>query len=239
MSDEVNTDSANTDSLLGSAEVADASTTTTTTTTAETTTEATPGDTTAKSLLFPDDGKTEKNSADDAGDVKGDDTEKNSDDDTDGDTEKEEGLIEYGEFEQPAVPINDDALAHFLPVFKGLELSQEQVQATINAMGDFTKAAEDAAIANEEAMVKEFQKDPEHTQLTTSAKRLLVQHASESEMALFSHPSVGNNPDVIRFLAKVQGLVREDSVPGDSNKPGGVVTGPAALYGKVDKQVPT
>ena len=106
-------------------------------------------------------------------------------------------------------------LERFTPVAKALKLDNAAAQqlaelyhAQITGLSDGVKKAEAAQI---EAWQKDFTSAPDHAKVLASAKRALSV-ADAAAKSFFESPMVGNNPVVIKFLAKVGGFLSEDKL---------------------------
>ncbi len=147
------------------------------------------------------------------------DSEGTSDDDAAKEGE-EEGASEYESFDATeGVPINAEALESFIPVFKDLDLSQEQAQTLVDAQSKVALAQQAQFVAKQKAEIAEFMKDPDHKEVSVRAKRLIDKYGDDAEQDLLLGEYLGNSPVMFRFLNKVAKAMGEGVMPDTGTAP--------------------
>lgn len=125
---------------------------------------------------------------------------------------KEVAVPEKYEFKLPEGKALDDSLAQsFSERAKELKLTQDGAQKLVDlyvAQQEQQVAAFNKQRADWRA---EFQKDPKHPELLDNAKKAL-RLASPEERAFLADSYLGDHPLVLRYLAKVGALTREDTL---------------------------
>ncbi len=169
------------------------------------------GDADKKTLLGgADDGKNP--TSEEPGDQKAESDEKGKESPDDGDGDGDDKPTEYGEFEAPAVPIDQAALDAAIPVFQEMGLDQEGAQKLINLQGDLAKAQMEAYDAKIQAEVETFQKEPSSKETLAHAKRAL-DYATPEERAYLEGQLLGDNVTLIKVLGKLGKALAEDTPP--------------------------
>ena len=178
----------------------------------EGTTEGAPAETQDASLLFGDSLKETQDTDQGGTKAEGEDVEKK-------DEEPQGAPDEYGEFTIPeGVELDSTLLDTVSPIFKELNLTQDQAQKLVNVYGEQVKAIEqkyETAIQDQrKEWREEFKKDPKSGEILSFAKKAVDFLAKDSEetKALFTgeHSFLSDHPVFIRALAKVGKYLSED-----------------------------
>lgn len=133
---------------------------------------------------------------------------------------EQQGTVEYTDFSLPdGVQVDDAILGDFKALAAKSGLSQEAAQGLIDLQGQMNQKAAEAVMQQREAWRQSITCDPEFgganlAQTVKDAKALLSKHdESGNILAMLEQSGFGDNPDVIKFLAKVQrSLPKEDDV---------------------------
>ena len=151
-------------------------------------------------------------------------------DNADGNDTTDSSLETYADFTLPeGVTLNEGLLEQAAPLFKELGLNQEQAQKLVDFQASQVEAGQqgqmDAFNQLKNDWVDQAKKDPEiggekFDENIGIAKEALTKFGSEGLTKLLNDFGMGNHPEMIRFMAKVGRLTKED-VPDDSGNPVG------------------
>lgn len=151
-------------------------------------------------------------------------------DNADADGTKDSSLETYADFTMPEGMTLDPAqLEAAAPLFKELGLNQEQAQKLVDFQAAQVQAGQqgqlDAFNQLKTDWVEQAKKDPEiggakFDENIGDAKRAISKFGNEGFTKLLNDFGMGNHPEVIRFMAKVGRLTKEDN-PDDSGTPVG------------------
>lgn len=151
-------------------------------------------------------------------------------DNADADGTKDSSLETYADFTMPEGMTLDPAqLEAAAPLFKELGLNQEQAQKLVDFQAAQVQAGQqgqlDAFNQLKTDWVEQAKKDPEiggakFDENIGDAKRAISKFGNEGFTKLLNDFGMGNHPEVIRFMAKVGRLTKEDN-PDDSGNPVG------------------
>lgn len=167
------------------------------------------------------------------------DTEDGDTKDTDSKADEPEGAPEkYLDFTVPeTMELNQELLEQALPVFKGLNLTQEQAQELIDLQAGFaekeSQALTDAWENTMTEWVDQSKSDSEFggkvfTETLVNAKEAISAFGNDGFKSMLETTGVGNHPEMIRFLNKIGKITKEhDILPGGSK--GGEQPNQAAL----------
>ena len=148
---------------------------------------------------------------------------------------------EYEAFKLPKdVELNKDVLNKFTDLAKGLSLSQEDAQKLIDIASEnvsgVVKAQSEAWTKTRDQWVTEIKADKDFggskfDETVERAQRTLKAYGSEKLLSFLDSTGYGDNPDIIRMLARIDKAVSEDKTvngsPNSSNKSAADI-----LYGK-------
>lgn len=194
-------------------------------TTGAETTETTGDDTTNTSSVLTEESNTDatdsttddKSSADDTG------TDDKSDSDDAGEEGSDSSLKTYADFEMPeGVQIDETLLAEAVPIFKELELSQEQAQKLVDFQAQQVQAGTqkqvDAFNQLKTDWLDQSKKDGEFggdkfDENVKVARSAVAQYGTPELKQLLEDHGVGNHPELIRFMVRVGQTLKPD-VPG-------------------------
>lgn len=124
----------------------------------------------------------------------------------------EQSVPDKYEFKLPEGQTLDESLAgKFSDMAKGLKLSQPDAQKLVDlyaaAQADQVKSFE----TQREQWRSQIKADPKHAEMLGDAKKAL-RLASPEQRAFIENSWLGDHPEMVRFLAKVGTLVKEDKV---------------------------
>lgn len=153
-----------------------------------------------------------------------------ADDAADGNDTKNSSLEAYADFTVPeGMELDSALLEQAAPLFKELGLNQEQAQKLVDFQAQQVQAGQqgqmDAFNQLKNDWVEQAKNDSEiggdkFDESVGIAKEALSKFGNEGLTKLLNDFGVGNHPDVIRFMAKVGRLTKEDN-PDDSGNPVG------------------
>jgi hypothetical protein len=151
-------------------------------------------------------------------------------DNADGNDTKDSSLEAYADFTLPeGMTLNDGLLEQAAPLFKELGLNQEQAQKLVDFQAAQVEAGQqgqmDAFNQLKNDWVDQAKKDPEiggdkFDETIGIAKEAMTKFGSEGLTKLLNDFGMGNHPEMIRFMANVGKLTKEDS-PGETGNPVG------------------
>lgn len=148
--------------------------------------------------------------------------------------EKKVGAPEsYAEFKAPeGVTLDKAALDKALPVFKELNLSQEQAQKLVDLQAASVAESTKAFAEQAEKWKAEVQAIPDHQKVLGDAVLALNKLADPDTAALIKGSWLGSHPGVIKLLAGAGKLLREDPLhEGKAGGGGGPRDAADALFG--------
>lgn len=151
-----------------------------------------------------------------------------------GDTEQEPG--DYEDFTLPeGANVDAEIMGKFTALAKESKLTQEAAQEVVNigmelaqkAAGEVQAAIEQSWADQREAWVKEIKGDKElggkkFEETIQRANRVLERFADPSMVEYLDQSGFGDNAHLVRFLAKVDSAMSEDSAIGVGSAGGGV-----------------
>lgn len=178
-------------------------------------------DTTEQDSSTSDDGDSNKSEAGADGDEAG--GEGGSDDE-----DANNGVPEtYADFEVPEGTTMDAAsLEAFAPVFKDLELTQEQAQKLVDIQSQQVQAGQQAQVdafsQQLEGWITDAKSDSEYggdkfDESTATAMQAVEAFGTPELKTMMETYGVGNHPEMIRFMYRVGQAVQEDS-PGQGKR---------------------
>lgn len=146
--------------------------------------------------------------------------------DADGKSVTDDAPETYADFDLPeGMPLDEKLLESAVPVFKELNLTQEQAQKLVDFQANQVQASQDAAIdsfnqmkadwLNQAKTDKEIGGDSFDENVGT-AKLFIKQFGTEELRNILDETGVGNHPEVIRAFANAGKFLKEDA-PGDQN----------------------
>ena len=154
--------------------------------------------------------------------------EKAEGENADADGTKESSLEAYADFTLPeGMTLNSEQLEAAAPLFKELGLNQEQAQKLVDFQAQQVQAGQqgqmDAFNQLKTDWVEQAKKDAEiggdkFDENVGIAKQALAKFGNEGFTKLLNDFGMGNHPEVIRFMAKVGRLTKEDN-PDDAGNP--------------------
>ena len=146
----------------------------------------------------------------------------------DADGTKDSSLETYADFTMPeGITLDSAQLEAAAPLFKELGLNQEQAQKLVDFQAAQVQAGQqgqlDAFNQLKTDWVEQARKDPEiggakFDENIGDAKQAISKFGNEGFTKLLNDFGMGNHPEVIRFMAKVGRLTKEDN-PDDTGKP--------------------
>lgn len=128
---------------------------------------------------------------------------------------------EYVDFDMPeGVTLDADLLGKASPIFKELGLNQEQAQKLVNLQAEQIQANSAASVESFEAQKEDWLNQTKNDseiggdkfETTVKNAQLAIDKlGSPGLKEILDGYGVGNNPDMVRFVARVGELLREDS----------------------------
>lgn len=116
--------------------------------------------------------------------------------------------------------LDQTMVAKFTPIAKELGLSQEKAQSLVNLYGEAMVQAEAAAKEAHSKQIADWRQEvqawPNADETIGNAKRAVDRYASPEVKALLEGSWLGDNPQIISFLAKIGADLREDAFVGRS-----------------------
>ena len=144
-----------------------------------------------------------------------------ADDGADGNDTKDSSLEAYADFTLPeGMTLNEGLLEEAAPIFKELGLNQEQAQKLVDFQAKQVQASQqgqmDAFNQLKNDWMDQTKKDAEiggdkFDENIGVAKEAIAKFGNEGLTKLLNDFGMGNHPEVIRFMAKVGRLTREDN----------------------------
>lgn len=156
------------------------------------------------------------------------DATKTGGEEADADGTKDSSLEAYADFTMPeGMTLNAEQIAQASPLFKELGLNQEQAQKLVDFQAAQVQAGQqgqmDAFNQQKTDWLDQARKDPEmggdkFDENVGLAKEAMSKFGDKGLTTLLNDFGVGNHPEMIRFMAKVGRLTKED-VPDDQGNP--------------------
>jgi hypothetical protein len=153
-----------------------------------------------------------------------------ADDGAETDDTKDSSLEAYADFTLPeGMTLNEGLLDQAAPLFKELGLNQEQAQKLVDFQAQQVEASQQGQMDSFNQLksdwVDQAKADPEiggdkFDETVGVAKEAIAKFGNEGLSKLLNDFGMGNHPEVIRFMAKVGRLTKEDN-PDDSGNPAG------------------
>lgn len=148
----------------------------------------------------------------------------------DGNDTKDSSLDAYADFTMPeGMTLNAEQLEAAKPLFKDLGLNQEQAQKLVDFQAQQVQASQqgqmDAFNQLKTDWVEQAKQDAEiggdkFDETVGIAKEAIAKFGNEGLTKLLNDFGMGNHPEVIRFMAKVGRLTREDNPDAGGSPPG-------------------
>ena len=176
-----------------------------------------------------DEGSTETNSETDVNNTSDNDTgaaDNTSEGEGDAGAEGNESSLEtYADFEMPeGMQIDETLLAEAVPIFKELELNQEQAQKLVDFQAKQVQAGKQTQVDDFNQLVNDWREQSKNDgefggdkfdENVKVAQSAISAYGTPELKQLLEEHGIGNNPELIRFMVRVGQGLKED-VPGAS-----------------------